>query len=61
MTWVGYTNTFIVSVANLITAVATIIYVVRNRTVLHKNTQDVSEIKKIVQNGNGNGHSDGIQ
>lgn len=51
ITWVGLTNTFIVSVANLVTAIATVIYVVKAKRGVNKTQAEVAEIKEIVQNG----------
>lgn len=41
MTWVGITNTFLASAASLLTAVATLVYVIRAK-------KDVSEIKQTI-------------
>ena len=46
MTWVGITNTFLVAVANLLTAIATLIYVLRSRK---QTKQEVAEIKSAVE------------
>jgi hypothetical protein len=46
MTWVGYTNTFLVAIANLLTAVATLVYVLRNRK---ETRQQVDAIKSVVE------------
>jgi hypothetical protein len=49
MTWVGYTNTFIVAVANLLTAIATLLYVLRAKALTRQAKDEVAAIKTIVE------------
>lgn len=58
MTWVGITNTFLVSAANLLTAAATLVYVLRAKKAVVETKQDVQVIKATVINGSGDGVSE---
>lgn len=49
MTWVGYTNTFLVAIANLLTAAATLIYVLRTKRESKVTKQQVGELKSLVE------------
>lgn len=50
ITWVGYTNTFLASIASLVTAVATLIYVIRSKKATVETQQTVKEIKSTIEN-----------
>lgn len=47
ITWVGYTNTFLASIASLLTAVATLVYVIRTK----KATQEIKQTIEQLPNG----------
>lgn len=49
MTWVGYTNTFLVAIANLLTATATLIYVLRTKRESRVTKEQVGELKSLVE------------
>ena len=49
MTWVGYTNTFLVALANLLTAIATLIYVLRAKRESRQTKEKVESLQSIVE------------
>jgi hypothetical protein len=49
ITWVGYTNTFLASIASLLTAVATLIYVIRTKKANAETQQTVQDIKSSIE------------
>lgn len=53
VTWVGYTNTFLASIASLLTAVATLVYVIRSKKATVQTQQAVKDIQTTIENGNG--------
>jgi len=49
MTWVGYTNTFLVAAANLLTAIATLVYILRTHKTVTAAKDDVEVIKQTIE------------
>lgn len=48
ITWVGITNTFLASAASLLTAVATLVYVIRVKKEAAITKNDVADIKQSI-------------
>jgi hypothetical protein len=53
ITWVGITNTFLASIASLLTAVATLVYVIRSKKANAETQQNVADIKQSIEATNG--------
>jgi hypothetical protein len=51
MTWVGITNTFLVAAANLLTAIATLVYVLRTKKQTAETKAQVETLQNIVDTG----------